>query len=212
MTMLKLAKNATALFLFGAVFAGSGFAAPTLLGSSVQGSGNTADLYAGNYNGTVPTGASFDGTPLIAGGNAPSQYQTPFNYTPLSATQSFFSVGGPQDPSPTTLTFSSPQNSFSILWGSIDSYNTISFSNGSIWTGTDIINLFTLGGSAASFERVAELRFDFDAAKSFNTVTFTSTQAAFEFALPSQVPEPGTLALLGLALGVAGVVSRRRKA
>jgi fibro-slime domain-containing protein len=29
---------------------------------------------------------------------------------------------------------------------------------------------------------------------------------------PNDVPEPGTLALLGLALGVAGVVSRRRKA
>lgn len=213
MTTLKFAKQAAAALL-GIAFAGSALAIPSVsvVASSTQGTGNTAHTYAANYNGTVPAGASFSGgNPFIAFGSASGNYKTPFNGTPLSGSQSFFSVGGASDPSPTSLNFGSLQNSFSLLWGSIDGYNTISFLNGNTavasWTGGQINAL--LPGSG---ERVALLNFAFGN-DPFSTVTFKSTSAAFEFALPGgQVPEPGTLALLGLALGVAGVVSRRRKA
>lgn len=215
MKTIQLVKQASAAALFGIAFAGSAMAAPvlTVLNSSVQGGGNTANVYAANYSANLPTGASFDVDPTVAFGSLDGVYKSPFNNTGLLATQSFFSVGATRNgsgaPSPVTLSFNSLQNSFSMLWGSIDGYNTISFLNGTTeiknWTGSQILSL--LPGSG---ERVAKLDFAFGN-DVFNKVQFISGNPAFEFALaPSQVPEPGTLALLGLALGVASVVSRRR--
>src|SRR5262245_9307639 len=66
------------------------------LNSSTQGAGNTANIYAGNYNGTTPTGATWSENPLVVPppGNWSGIYQSPFNNTPLLDTQSYFSVGG----------------------------------------------------------------------------------------------------------------------
>src|SRR5262245_49878376 len=105
----------------------------TLLDDSTQGAGNDADVYAGSYNGTTPVGASWSSNPLVVPppGNVSGIYQSPFNNTALLDTQSYFSVGAESGangaPSPTSLTYSSLQNAFSLLWGSIDSYNTLQF-------------------------------------------------------------------------------------
>ena len=98
-----------------------------------------------------------------------------------------------------------------MLWGSIDSYNTIKFYLGDdlvkSWNGTEIITKFSLGGSANNFEQVALLRFSFDG---FDSVEFSSTGNSFEFAL-APVPLPAAGLLLLTALGGMSVISRRRK-
>ncbi|MCW5750297.1 MAG: VPLPA-CTERM sorting domain-containing protein [Alphaproteobacteria bacterium] len=218
----RIAALAAAFVLAGSISAQA--VTVTFLGSSTQGPGNTADVYAPNFNGTVPDGATFSSDPLVTPppGNLASVYQSPFNNTPLLGTQTYFSVGaedgdGDGALSPVTLTYTTDQSTFTILWGSIDSYNTIEFLDsggtaiaGGTFTGTDIISLGGLGGAPANFEQVALIKFDFDSNELFRSIRFTSTQAAFEFALPSEVPAPGAAWLLLGGMLALGAALRRR--
>ncbi len=100
---------------------------------------------------------------------------------------------------------------FSLLWGSVDAYNTLEFWNGltkvgSI-TGDSIIQnnfgLQTSGGSA--FVSFDEYQFD--------KVVFFSGQKAFEVdnvSVGGSVPDGGaTIALLGLATTAMGLFRRK---
>jgi hypothetical protein len=182
-----------------------------LLDTSTQGVGNDAHLYAANYDGTTPAGAAWDTVPLVPFGNLAGVYQSPFNNTGLLASQSYFSVTGSE-----TLSFGVAQSSFSLLWGSIDSYNTLSFDNGQSWTGTDIVRLLGLPGSAANYEQVALVTFSFDAGSKFSSVTFSSSQPAFEFALApapvGAVPLPAAGWMLIAGAGAIAAIARRRRA
>ena len=83
------------------------------------------------YNGTTPAGATWSADPTVTPppGSVGGINQSPFNNTPVSETQSYFSVWGPGvnggAASPVTLDFASGQSDFSMLWGSIDTYNTL---------------------------------------------------------------------------------------
>ena len=230
MSSLSSARPLTLLGVLAFAVSLDAQAIPTvsLLASSTQGVGNTANLYAGDYNGTTPTGGTFSDNALVVPppGNFSGVYQSPFNNTPLLDTQSYFSVGAENGangaPSPLSLVFGSSQNAFRLLWGSIDSYNTLQFYRGSTQifslTGTDVINDFGLGGAPQNYELVALLSFSFGATEMFNKVNFLSSQAAFEFALPGPravpeppaVPEPSSLALLVVGLMGVHLLRRRR--
>jgi hypothetical protein len=224
-TLLMSAAVAGALSLFAVVTSASA-ATVTLTASSPQGGGNTADVYGSGYGAAGWAVPLFDENPTVAvpPANVSGIYQSPFNNTPQENFLSYFSVGGVDgdgdgSSSPNTLTFTSQKTSFDILWGSIDSYNTITFLNGSTvvdsYTGSDIISMFGLpDNGSANYEEVALLNFSNLA---YTSVRFQSTSAAFEFGLNtdappvSSVPLPATLPLFATGLGALGFAGWRKR-
>lgn len=215
----KITAVSAAILLSSAI--GASAATVTLLDSSTNGAGNTADMFAGTYNGSTPVGASWSGAaPVVTPppGSLSGAFLSPFANTSLADTQSYFSVGGHTQggPSPMTLTFGSAIDSINLLWGSIDDYNTLELfdsSNSLIasYTGSDVNNtLFGLGGTAPSFNNVLLLNFAIDAGDNqISSMTFSSGQAAFEFAVEA-VPLPAAAWMLITGLAGLGFVSRRR--
>jgi PEP-CTERM motif len=122
-----------------------------------------------------------------------------------------------------TLTFSTPQNSFALLWGSIDIGNTLSFNDAADYTVTGAdVQAAAAGFVSNGFQGPGGSAYVVvDTTTDFTTVTFTSTVVSFESAdfaasdVPFQTsatPEPESLMLVGTGLaGVAGSLYRRSR-
>jgi hypothetical protein len=117
------------------------------------------------------------------------------------------------------LDFNTSELYLGVLWGSVDTYNTIAFYNGATelqsFTGGDI-----LAGANGDQGVNGTLYVNFMSNTGFDRVVFTSTQYAFEFddvaynqAIPRTVPspEPVTLSLFGAGLAGLGMARRRRR-
>lgn len=105
---------------------------------------------------------------------------------------------------------------FGLLWGSIDSYNTLSFYDGATLigslTGTDVV-----AGPNGNQGVNGTLYVNITSDVAFNRVVATASNFAFEFdnvaidrGFDIQVPAAGMAGIL--ALGAAGVMLRRRRA
>lgn len=202
--------------VIGAAFAALplGASAATILDSSTQGITNTAGIdFAVGYAANTPSGATWSADPTAGPGNVVTEAQSPFNKNAALAASTYFAVGNASVASPVTLTFDAIQTGFKLLWGSIDSYNSITFAGGAsgtvTYTGNDIATLLglTLGTGETRYERVALVSFDED----YDSITFTSGNIAFEFAL-APVPVPAAGVLMIAALGGLGLMRRRKTA
>ncbi len=135
------------------------------------------------------------------------------------------SDGGSANPNANAaLTFTTQQKYFGLLWGSVDSYNTLDFySGGSLvasFTGTDVSNSAGTGNCVGGNQGAlgtCYVNINFTSG-SFDEVKAHSSSYAFEFdnvafsASPIGVPEPGALGMMGLGLlTVVGLAAIRRR-
>lgn len=173
----------------------------------------------------VPVAGDIGGTPEYLTGGLESTLTAS-----LGSSGNYLSTGGPGGV--ITITFTSPQTSLELLWGSIDGCNTstncsptstaypgnsLALNNGITVTGyeleTDLLgNGFTSNG-AQGFGGSAWIVLD--TTTPFTTVTLTSLQSSFESAgfaaasVPiSTNPEPASVFLVGTGLGLAALLRR----
>lgn len=228
--MFRLPKSAlAAIAVLGLMQAHDSRAAP-IISASVGGAPvgtileNFDSLSLGNGGGTTPTGigVAFTGNAQLVTGDASGVYAAPFlsggngagfgspgNQPNGADTTRYLTTGT----STVTLTLPSLVPFVGLLWGSVDTYNTLQLFNGAVLVDT-------IGGAQVSAIANGNqglngtFYVNITASGLFDTVVASSSSFAFEFdnvafGRPSAVPAPAAFGLFGLALLGMGLVRRR---
>lgn len=147
-----------------------------------------------------------------------STRRSPYDDVPaLADTGKYHSI---QSNASMTYAFNDLQDSFTLLWGSPDNYNFLSFFNGQ-----DLVDLGSFG-DALTGDEIAPLGPIEPLGKKFGVVTvsdilfdrvvLSSTRNAFEFGLvsstPAPVPLPAAAWMLLAGLGALAGIGRARRA
>lgn len=121
-----------------------------------------------------------------------------------------------------TLQFFSQQSYLGMLWGSVDNYNRLEFYDGATLIGTIFgTDVWASANGDQGENGTFYVNMNTTEGSTFNRVVAVSTNFAFEFdnvaynnasgGPLAPVPEPATMAIWGLGLGIAGLVRLRRK-
>jgi hypothetical protein len=137
---------------------------------------------------------------------------------PAGTNTRYLTVPNPSSNGSATFGLGTQADYFGLYWGSIDAYNSITFLSGgsaiATYSGTNLVGQFA-NGNQVNYSSNRYINFFFSG-ETFDAVRLTSTNFAFESDNHSfraaSVPEPGTMALLGLGLFGLGVARRRRAA
>jgi hypothetical protein len=189
---------------------------------------NYGTAVSSGYQGAIPTE---DGEVAVVTTAGSSQTGTPGEYPSglyaggtLDVSSSPFGGGLAdyivvQPNGEVTVTFSSPQTSLDLLWGSVDYGTTVNNTltvtvDGTSYTGQSVDNYLVSQGDTVQ-EGVTDAYVEITGLPpGATTFTFqdTGSTSAFEFALGVPVAESGTLGMLGVALiGLIALVGFRRR-
>jgi PEP-CTERM motif len=167
--------------------------------------GNAAGLHA------VPVAGVIGSTPEYLTGNYGSALTTS-----IAGSGNYFSTGL----GTITFTFSTPQTSIAVLWGSIDTGNSLTFNDTSHYkvTGT-AVQTAARGFISNGFQGAGGSAYVVvNTTTPFTTITATSTVPSFEFAALAAStaafttsPEPTTFLLIGVGVVMIGFGAHRRR-
>lgn len=142
----------------------------------------------------------FTGTSGVYAGNVPGLVRSPFAPGVMGDYLAAEPGGALQ------IDFAQPQTSFDLLWGSVDTYNAISFGTGTqTITGPEIAMIM-----ADTHFGLSNVAMEITGLAPFSSITVTSTAPAFEFVPGIPVPEPTTGAIISVGLIGLGLYRRKR--